>query len=290
MPRGLQVGDERSSKVLGMLAAVVLIAALVATGRVQAGTGRRASTLADRSGAAAPYWVGDRAICPPARPVLARSDGRSYPPGHPATPPPHADPVACYQTAEQAAGAGYARAPLPAGALEVDGVFLLPTSSRLRGQCRAAADRLGVAVPCPMLLPAPSPTAAPPTLCDPRFLCAPAVGFLFEEGGFVVPPGYVGVDVQPQGRLAIAAARQVTEFPVACLGGRTVATVKVRGAPGGVFECPPAAGAHHGGVLLRWREQGVVMAVSVSGHTDLNRRLVTVLVAHVKPVLPPNRL
>jgi hypothetical protein len=143
-------------------------------------------------------------------------------------------------------------------------------------------------VPCPTLLPTPSPDAAPPILCDPRFLCVPGVEFLFEEGGFVVPPGYAGVDGQPRGRLALAAAKQVTAFPVACLGGQRVATVEVRATRGGLFECPPGAGAHRGGVLLRWREEGVVMAVSLSGHTELNRRLVLALAARMELVPPPD--
>jgi hypothetical protein len=291
MTRGLLLSHERGARALGVLAAAVLIAALVITGRAVSGMARLSSSPVGRADAtAAPYWIGDRATCPPDRPVLATSNGRSYPPGHPRTPPPQVDPAACYQTAGSAAAAGYAPAPLPGGALKLGGVYLVPTSSRLRRQCRQAADRLGFAVPCPTLLPAPSPDAAPPILCDPRFLCVPGVGFLFEEGGFVVPPGYVGVDGQPQGRLALAAATQVTAFPVACLGGQRVAIIQVRATRGGLFECPPGAGAHLGGVLLRWREEGVVMAVSLAGHTELNRRLVLLLAAHINLVLPPNQL
>jgi hypothetical protein len=284
---GLHLGHENRPRALGVIAAAVLIATLVVTGRVQSGTERRPSIHADGFDAtAAPYRIGGRVACPPGRPVLARSEGSSYPPGHPARSPRDADPVACYETAEQATAAGYAPAPLPAGALEVGGVFLVPASSRLRRQCRPAADRLGFAVPCPTLLPPPSPNAAPPTLCDPRFLCGPEVGFLFEEDGFMVPRGYVGVDGQPRGRLAVAAAEQVTAFPVACLGGRTVARIQVHGTQGGLIECPSEAGAHFGSVLLRWRERGVVMAVSLHGHTELNRRLVMALAAHMELVLP----
>jgi hypothetical protein len=290
MTRGLQLRHEHDSKRLGGLAAGVLIVALIITGRVQPGMARHPATAVGRTDAtAAPYRIGDRAACPPSRPVLATADGRSYPPGHPTTPPAPVDPVACYPTAERATAAGYAPAPLPSGALEVGGVYLIPTSSRLLRQCRQAADRLGFAAPCPTLLPARSPHAAPPILCDPRFLCQPGVGFLFEEGGFVVPPGYVGIDGQPQGRLALAAAKEVTAFPVACLGGRRVATVEVRARRGSLFECPPGAGAHLGGVLLRWREGGVVMAVSMAGHRHLNRRLVLALAARMSLVLPSNQ-
>jgi hypothetical protein len=111
MTRGLQLGHERGAKVLGVLAAAMLVAALVITGRAVSGMARLSSSPVGRVDGAAPYWIGDRVACPPDRPVLATSDGRSYPPGHPRTPPPQVDPVACYQTAGSAAAAGYAPAP-----------------------------------------------------------------------------------------------------------------------------------------------------------------------------------
>jgi hypothetical protein len=55
---------------------------------------------------------------------------------------------------------------------------------------------------------------------------------------------------------------------------------------GNLYECSPQTGAHFGGVLLRWREAGVVMAVSLYGHNELNQRLVVALVAHMEAVLP----
>jgi hypothetical protein len=175
--------------------------------------------------------------------------------------------------------------PPPAGRLELGGVQFVPTSSGLRRQCREAADLLGFVVPCPMLLPASPPGAVSRRFCDPEFFCVPEDGFLFEERRLVVPPGDVGVDGQP-GRLAIAAATRVAAFEVACLGGLKVATIEVRGTRGSLYECPPGAGAHFGGVLLRWRDAGVVMAVSLQGHSELNRRLVGALAAHMEPVAP----
>ena len=130
-------------KVLGVLTATVLIAALVVTGRVQAGSGRRLSTHADQGHATA--------------------------------------------------------APSPAGRAELGGVQLVPTPSGLRRQCREAASLLGFAVPCPMLLPASSPGVVPRRFCDPRFLCVPGDGFLFEERRLVVPPDSLGVDGQGRG-------------------------------------------------------------------------------------------
>jgi hypothetical protein len=288
MPRRLRLGPA-SGKTLAVLAAVVLVVVLVVTGRVLSGRGTGPSVQpAPTAAADAPYRIGDRVVCPLARPVLATSDGHSYPPGHPTRPPRDARPAACHQTVEQAAAAGYAPAPLPAGVLELGGVYLLPTSSQLRRRCRQAADRLGFAVPCPTLLPAAAPNSAAPTVCERRSpWCTPTFGFLLEASGFVVPPGYLGLDPASPAHLAIAAARRAAGS-VACVEEQPVATVKVRGTSGRLSLCPPASGAtvHFGSVLLRWRERGMVMAVSVYAHTDLNRRLVQALAAHLELVSP----
>jgi hypothetical protein len=230
----VKLGPTGGSKLVGVLTATALIAALIVTGRAQSGAGRRLSSRADDSHAAA----------------VARA------------------------------------ASTPVGWLDSGWVRLVPTSNGLRRQCREAADFLGFAVPCPMLLPASLPGGVPRRFCDPEFLCVPGDGFLFEERRLVVPPGDVGVDGQGQGRLAIAAATRASSFPVACLGGRQVATINLHGTQGTLYECPPRAGAHFDGVLLRWREHGVVMAVSLHGRSEPNRRLVVALAAHMEVALP----
>ena len=132
-----------SGVALGVVAAAVLVVALLAVGRSLSGHATRPEARPAPTTVAAPYRIGARLVCPLARPVLAASDGRSYPPGHPARPPRDASPVACYDTVAEAAAAGYPRAALPAGVAEVAGVYLLPTSDRLRGRCRQAATRRG---------------------------------------------------------------------------------------------------------------------------------------------------
>ena len=288
--RRLRLGRSGGSTVLGMVVAAVLVVALVTVGRSLGGGGTRPSAQPpSTSAAAAPYRIGVRAVCPLARPVLATSDGRSYPSGHPARPPRDAVPMACYDTVAQAAAAGYPRAPLPAGVLELDGVYLLPTSSRLRGRCRQAGERLGLAVPCPRWLPALSPGAPPPTVCERRPPCGqPAFGFLLEATGFLVPSGYVGAYPETGARLAIAAGRRSAAFAVACPGERPLANARVRGTRGRLFECPLGSGPHGGGMLLRWRERGVVLAASVSGRTaSYRRRLLLGLAARLELVPPP---
>jgi hypothetical protein len=289
MPRGLRLSPTSGPKVLGMVAGAVLVLALVVTGRVLSGPGSR-SSLQSTGGtppAPAPYRVGERLACPHTHPVLATSDGRSYPLGHPRRPARDADPVACYNTVAEATAAGYAEAPLPAGALELGGVYLVPVPDRVRRQCRRAAGWLGFAVPCPTLRPVPSVGAAPPAVCQRPPPCGdPEFGFLFEDSGFVVPSGHVGNWRDVGRRLVVAAARRPAAAAVACVGERPVGQARVRGRGGGLFQCPPDGGPHRDGLLLRWRERGTVVAVSVTGRLAAHRRLVLALAAHLELVPP----
>jgi hypothetical protein len=286
MPRGLGPGSR--PKLLGVVAGVVLVLALVVTGRVLSGPGLgslgqpTATTLA-----AAPYRVGARFACPHTHPILATSDRRSYPLGHPTPPAPDATAVACYETIATATAAGYPEAPLPAGALELDGVYLVRVPNQLRRACRQAAGRLGFPVPCPTLRPVPSRHSPPPAVCQrPRPCGDPAFGFLFQDSGFVVPSGYVGAYPEVGRRLVVAAARRPAATAVACVGERPLARARVRGHRGGLFQCPPDAGPHQDGLLLRWRERGTIMAVSVTGHLAAHRRLVLALAGRLELVPP----
>jgi hypothetical protein len=289
MPQRLRLQGASGPKALGLVAAAVLVVALVVTGRSLGGRSTSPSAPPTPTHADAPLRVGERTFCTARRPVLATSDGRSYPPGHPARPRRDAEPVACYQTDEQATAAGYAPAPLPPGALHLDGTYLVPTSDRLRRQCRQAAERLGFVVPCPAVLPAQSPGAPPPRLCLHPLPCGnPQTEFLLESTGFEVPSGHVGAYAASAARLVVAAAKRPTASAVACVGERPLGPVGVRGTRGGLFQCPQDSGSHRGGVLLRWRERGVVMALSVTGRSDLHRRVVLALATHLE-VVPRGR-
>jgi hypothetical protein len=139
----------------------------------------------------------------------------------------------------------------------------------------------------------PEAAAGPPGECTaadhvrPAGICGGAdPGFRYEAGGFVVPSGFVGNFRDASSRLAVAAARWPTAFAVACAGERPIAPARVRGREGRLFDCPPQASPHYDSTLLRWRERGTIMVVSVSGHTDLHRRLVLALAAHLALVPP----
>jgi hypothetical protein len=289
MLRQMRLGPANGPRVLGVVATAGLLVALVVTGRSLSGLQTRPSARPTVTTADAPYRIGERLACPLRRPVLATSDGRSYPPGHPARPPREAAPVACYDTVAAASAAGYALAPLPAGVLDLGGVYLVRTPAGLRDQCRRAAERLGFAVPCPALRPLPSPGAPPPAVCTPPSPCGePDFGFLLQATGFLVPSGYVGGFRDTGARLAVAAARRPAAPAVACPGERPMAPVTVRRATGGLFGCPPGPGPHSDHLLVRWRERGTTMAVSVSGGTGLHRRLVLALAGHLE-LVPPAR-
>jgi hypothetical protein len=291
MPRGLRLPPASDPRVLGTAAAAVLVLALVVTGRLLGGAGVRPQPEpAGTAAAPAPYRLGERLACPHNRPVLAASDGRSYPPGHPGRPARGAGGAACFDTAAEATAAGYEEAPLPAGALKLGEVYLVPVPGRVGRECRRAAERLGFAVPCPTLRPVPSVGAPPPAVCPRPSPCGdPRFGFLFEDSGFVLPSGYVGAYPEVGRRLVVAAARRPTAPAVACAGERPVARARVRGRGGGLVQCPPGTGPHRDGLLLRWRERGVVMAVSVTGNLGAQRRLVTALAERLELVPPGGR-
>jgi hypothetical protein len=287
MPRGLRLRPGSGPTLLGVLAGVGLVLALVVTGRVLSGSDPPSSARPPATAPApVPYRVGDRLACPHTRPVLATSDGRSYPLGHPARPPASAGPVACYATVAGATAAGYPQAPLPAGALELGGVYLVRVPETVPGDCRRAAGRLGFAVPCPRLRPTPLLGSPPPAVC-PRPCGDPGFGFLFEDTGFLVPSGHVGAYPEVGRRLVVAAARRPAAA-VACAGERPVSQARVRGRVGGLFACPSGTSPHDEGLLLRWREGGTVLAVSVTGHPAEVRRLVLALAAHLDLVPPPS--
>jgi len=82
----------------------------------------------------------------------------------------------------------------------------------------------------------------------------------------VVPSGYVGAYPEVGRRLVVAAAKQPAGAAVACAGEWPVGRARVRRRDALLSQCPAGAGPHRGGPLLRWREGGTVMAVSMTGH------------------------
>jgi hypothetical protein len=287
-PRRLRVGPERGPAVLGVLVAALLITALVVTGRGQDRPARPPSTASGTTAADdAPYRLGGGWRCPLRLPVLAMADGRSYPPWHPTRPPAGARAVACYQTPEDAAAAGYPPAPPPAGGMVIGGVYLVPTGRAFRARCQPAADRLGFAVPCPGLLPIPARGTAQPDLCGREAPCGGGAGFILRQEGFQVPAGYFGIDKQAQGALELTAfstRRPSRVVSFACETERPIATISVQGTRAALVGCPGWSSS--GQMTLRWTRAGTRISVSLQGTSEVNRRLLVALATHLRLVRP----
>jgi hypothetical protein len=275
---------------LGGVAAVVLVAALALTRLVLHGgsTDSRPAASPTRTttiSTQAPYRLGGKVECPPAWPVLAMSDHTSYPAGHPVTPPATATAVACYQTTAKAASGGYTPAPLPAGVLEVDGVYLTPTSQRFRAHCQQAADRVGFAVPCPGLLPTVTPGLSRPRLCQQPFMCQPREVLVFSQD-FVAPFGTLGAH-DGHGVLLIMATPTHGSGGLQCPGEHPIATPTVQQTPAVLTACQDEAPMVLGGsVRLRWSQHDTVTVISVPGPSEANRRLVVAVADHLRLVRP----
>jgi hypothetical protein len=285
----LRLRPTSSPRLLGGLAATVLVAALALTALVLPSGGGdprpAASPMGTSISTQAPYRLGGKLECPPAWPVLAMSNHTSYPAGHPAKPPATATPVACYQTPAKAASAGYVPAPLPAGALEVGGVYLTPTSRRFRAQCQQVADWVGFAVPCPELLPTSPPGVPRPRLCQEPPGCQPDQLLWFTQD-FVAPFGAVGAS-NGYGALAIDATPTRNGVGLECPDERPIATPAVHQTQAVLTACQHDAPSVLGGSLrLRWSQHDTVVVVSVLGPSDSNQRLIVTLADHLHLVRP----
>ena len=275
--------------------AVGLVAALVTTGRLLDRSIPSAAAPARPGGAAgvAPVQVDGKAECPPASAVLAATDHRSYPPGHPARPA-AATAAGCYRTTAEAAAAGYAPAPLPSGALEAGGAYLAPTGPGFRASCRRAAGRLGLAVPCPWLLPTSPEGTTPSSLCQPAS-CARPRGIpplrvlSFAQDAFAARPGSTGAPWS-YGALSIVAVplRDADGGqPFGCPGGRRVATPALHGRPAVLLACPAGSqGWSSDSVELSWSQGGSFVVVGLRGDGEPSRRLVVALAGGFRLVRP----
>ena len=284
----------RAAVAAGLLAALLLAGCTL---HARPEPARRPQTAGPEGGSTPetrpPIRVGGRVECPPGWPVLATSDRRSYPPGHPGTPSPTANAVACYRTAAQATDDGYPPAPLPPGAVEVAGVYLAPTGPRFWQSCRQAANLLGFAAPCPALLPSSPPGAPAPRLCAEPGDCLRGQALLFSLEGFEVPLDYVGAPNAQElaGYLSIAAnpsGATAGRLAPGCAGQRRAVATAVHRARAVLAECPEAGqSASSGGtVVLRWLERGTVVTVGVLGLSSVNRRLAKLLGDHLQLVAP----
>jgi hypothetical protein len=284
-----RIGAVRGPTVLGVIVAGVLVIAVVITGRWQA-PGRPATRPPAPPAAAVPLSLGPTRACPLAAPVPGFADHRSYPPGHPAAPPRSVRPVACYQTTMLATMAGYPPAPHRPGRWRSAGSTSPPPASSsaaaASGPPTAWASRSpapGCCRPCRRVR-----CRRPPVTSGSPARRAMGLGLCWRRTGSWCHRGYVGAAGQAHGRLVVAAANQATNHIVACEGRqRPVATVTPHGIRGRLVQCT-GSGVHYASVLVRWRERGVVMVVSVLGHDQLQQQLAMTVAEHARVVSPGN--
>jgi hypothetical protein len=111
-------------------------------------------------------------------------------------------------------------------------------------------------------------------------------GFFVLEGNFNGPPGYVGVEGRG-GHLWFFAALALRAGAFLCCGARkTSASFAVRGHRASWLVYPSGSELNSGHVVLEWREGGIVYAVSLHGHSELNRRLDALLAERLQMVAP----
>jgi hypothetical protein len=207
---------------------------------------------------------------------------RAYPSMYPARPGSEIRPDRCFRSIDQAERAGYPLAPTPPGAIRVDGVYLVPAKRSLVTYCRRAARTAGFRVPCPTLVPVPAGSVGG---CVGLGRCV-GHGIFVLEGSFNGPPGYVGAEGRG-GHLWFFAAVANRVNQIQCCGGhRQEASFAVHGHRASWLEYPPGSDLNSGHVLLEWRERGVVYAVSLHGHSELNRQLDALLARRVQLIAP----
>ena len=176
--------------------------------------------------------------------------------------------------------------------MELGGVYLAPTSRAFRDRCQRAADQLGFVVPCPELLPTAAPGTSPPELCEGRTSCSGEVVFIVNDGGFLVPPGYLGVEKHAQGHLVLMATPRRPGEPrppndvLGCYVDHPVAKATVHGSRAALLRCPTGSALNSGHTLVLWSQRGVDMAVSLHGWSELNQQLVLLLAAHAQLTSP----
>jgi hypothetical protein len=192
-------------------------------------------------------------------------------------------------TASSGGQAATAAEPLarPAGAVEVEAVFLVPTSAVFRASCQQAADRVGFAVPCPQLLPIPASGAPPSRLCQDGG-CQDGLVWLRLEA-FLVPPGFTGAPGS-LGALAILATPDpdaAAGMRARCRDQRPISTPALGGRRAVLASCPAGfQGWSTDSVLLRWSRRGTSVALALRGRSEANRQLLVSLAGSLRLVTP----
>ena len=183
---------------------------------------------------------------------------------------------------------------------------LVPAPDVLATECAAAAHQLGYHVPCPQIVPSLSGQGMSCPHSVGAATSVPCVGlegsppysvFFLEFTGFVVPPGYVGVDGKPDGHVTLEARPTADSPPKPCIGGTFLGTVKVGSWMTKEYVCPNDSlrvereaqhgeGAYVGHLVLDWQVSGTQYIISAHGHTTANLALLKRLGGSIEMTAP----
>ena len=184
----------------------------------------------------------------------------------------------------------------PPGSVRVAGVLLVPAESSLEESCRRAAAAGGFTVPCPGLIiqhRAPVGEGCP----------SEDLAYAGKDCLEVTPEGtplsrrdsflYTQNDIVLDGglHLFIAGVRsdsRLAPFRTGCVGSeRSEPGPDLDGEPTVWIECPDASSMNSGHVLLRWAKGDVIYAISLHGHTSVNREVELAIARNLKYIEPP---
>lgn len=165
-------------------------------------------------------------------------------------------------------------------------MFLEPTGLLTMRQCRAVAQAVGFAVPCPTVAPTLPPPQPHLPNCDDGGGCT--IGrnlFIFTEEHFAVPPDYHGVFGGPDGHFVLEA--WASTLPSGCWSARPIRRVRIGGGNATIFGCPPGYAEISGHVALAWVHRGVHVQVSFHGVNATNIDMDMAVARHLMWVSPP---
>ena len=260
------------------LAGCVLAVAVACTGC----SGSAGRTAGGRTNAGvAPERVGDVWLCPALNSVEGFR-GLAYPSYFP-SPPPETDRLdRCFASIGQASNGGFRLAPPPLGGMVIGGVYLVSPGREVSELCDRARPVSSLAIPCPTLIPG----GADDVYCAAVFPCA-GRGWFVLEGTFAAAPGYIGESRGSGHLFIIGYDRRSGIWPADTLEfGRIAGRTRVGDHPAVFLRFPDGSELNSGHVALVWHDGDTTYAVSLHGHTALNRRLDLLIALHLRMLTP----
>jgi hypothetical protein len=239
-----------------------------------------------------PFAIGHAWDCPPGWTVKAYAgEGLYYPAYHPAQRPFEVKPARCFRTEAEARLAGFRLAPPPKGGAVFEGVYLVPSSARVRAECRNAAARVGFAIPCPSLLP----LASADDPCSLNTGCVTAAGQVWESFGLTIslitPPDFTGAVVNRRGFSAVDGAAgqlllSVVGLPLQSAAGQAL-NLCPRGKLGPIVMGTPSLWTDCAGdssARLSWASGGAIYAVTTQQQSPASQRFVEFFASRLQKV------